>query len=110
MGKKSFNTLTSEIRQKANEIAVNALNQDVGLLAVAIGNKFIILLSFLQSYSTTIVVVFSAAPSIKLAVVQFRDHVENAKNHSYLSTYWRELGKKFFFLFSIFRINLPIQI
>lgn len=30
---------------------------------------------------------------MKLAVVQFRDHVENATNHSYLSTYWRELGK-----------------
>ncbi|KAG4074877.1 hypothetical protein HA402_009302 [Bradysia odoriphaga] len=70
LGRQSSDTLTAEIRQKANEIAVNALSQDEGLLAVAI-----------------------AAPAIKLAVVQFRDHVENATNHSYLSTYWRELGE-----------------
>lgn len=26
-------------------------------------------------------------------MVQFRGHVENTTNHSYLSTYWRELGE-----------------
>ncbi|KAJ6646142.1 putative G-protein coupled receptor [Pseudolycoriella hygida] len=70
LGRRSSDALSTEVRQKANEIAVSALNEDEGLLAVAI-----------------------AAPSIKLAVVQFRDHVENATNHSYLSTYWRELGE-----------------
>ena len=60
----------SEIRQKANDIAIEALQNDDGILAVAV-----------------------AAPSLKLAVVQFRDHVENGTNRTYLSTYWRELGE-----------------
>lgn len=37
LGKKSSDIVTAEIRQKANEIAVNALNEDGGLLAVALG-------------------------------------------------------------------------
>lgn len=52
---------------------MDALQQDDGLLALAI-----------------------AAPSIKLAVVQFRDHVlftPEGSNHSFLSIYWRELGE-----------------
>lgn len=69
MAAKPSGTSTTEIRRKANVIANEALQQDEYLLAVAI-----------------------AAPQIKLAVVQFRDHVDNATNHNYLSTYWRELG------------------
>lgn len=71
---KPVSALTTEIRQTANTIALDALNYDEGLLAIAI-----------------------AAPSLKLAVVQFRQHVDNpiniSNNHSYLSTYWRELGE-----------------
>lgn len=66
--------ITSEIRQNANVIANEALEDDEGLLAIAI-----------------------AAPSIKLAVVQFRQTIgipaEIANNHSYLSAYWRGLGE-----------------
>lgn len=67
-------TLSTEIRQRANVIALDALNYDEGLLAIAI-----------------------AAPAIKLAVVRFRDHIDNtldvSSNHTYLGTYWRELGE-----------------
>lgn len=66
------NTITSDIRQRANAIASETLQEDEGLLAIAI-----------------------AAPSLKLAVVQFRDVIDNPEltnNHTYLSTYWRELG------------------
>lgn len=65
--------ITSEIRKKANDIASESLEEDEGLLAIAI-----------------------AAPTLKLAVVQFRDLIDIApevsNNHTYLSTYWRELG------------------
>lgn len=67
------NTITPEIRSQANSIATETLQEDEGLLAIAI-----------------------AAPSLKLAVVQFRDTIEIAPevstNHTYLRTYWRELG------------------
>lgn len=74
-----------QLRRHANGIASAALHADEGLLAVAL-----------------------AAPGHKLAVVKFRDHVEAASNasspsssyqstsagsHSYLGTYWRELGE-----------------
>lgn len=66
-------TITSDIRKRANAIASESLDEDEGLLAIAI-----------------------AAPSLKLAVVQFRDVIDIAtdvaNNHTYLSTYWRELG------------------
>lgn len=66
-------TITSEIRNQANAIATESLQDDEGLLAIAI-----------------------AAPSLKLAVVQFRDIIEItselSNNHTYLRTYWRELG------------------
>lgn len=65
--------ITSDIRKKANAIASESLEEDDGLLAIAI-----------------------AAPTLKLAVVQFRDVIDIApevsNNHTYLSTYWRELG------------------
>lgn len=67
------NTITPEIRSQANNIATETLQEDEGLLAIAL-----------------------AAPSLKLAVVQFRDTIEIAPevstNHTYLRTYWRELG------------------
>ena len=57
-------------RDKANDLANYILKEDEGLLAVAI-----------------------AAPSLPLAVVQFRDKVNNTQNSSdFLSVYWRELG------------------
>lgn len=69
-----INGITSDIRQRANGIAIEALEEDEGLLAIAI-----------------------AAPSLKLAVVQFRESVDSSinvsTNHTYLSTYWRELGE-----------------
>ncbi|XP_055295866.1 probable G-protein coupled receptor 158 isoform X2 [Sitodiplosis mosellana] len=65
--------ITPEIRSQANAIATESLQEDEGLLAIAI-----------------------AAPSLKLAVVQFRDIIDIApevsNNHTYLRTYWRELG------------------
>lgn len=65
--------ITSDIIKKANAIASESLEEDEGLLAIAI-----------------------AAPTLKLAVVQFRDVIniapEVSNNHTYLSTYWRELG------------------
>lgn len=65
--------VTPEIRNRANAIASESLQEDDGLLAIAI-----------------------AAPSIKLAVVQFRDVIELApevlKNNTLLGAYWRELG------------------
>lgn len=68
------NSITSDIRHRANAIAIDSLQEDEGLMAIAI-----------------------AAPSLKLAVVQFREiidsPVEVTSNHSYLSTYWRELGE-----------------
>lgn len=66
-------TITPEIRNHANAIASESLLEDEGLLAIAI-----------------------AAPSLKLAVVQFRDVIELApevaNNHTLLRAYWRELG------------------
>lgn len=71
MASKSATATTVDIRRHANAIAAESLQQDEGLLALAI-----------------------AAPGIKLAVVQFRDHVgANASSHSFLGTYWRELGE-----------------
>lgn len=65
--------ITPEIRNHANAIASESLQEDEGLLAIAI-----------------------AAPSLKLAVVQFRDVIELApevaNNHTLLRAYWRELG------------------
>lgn len=60
-----------EFRLEANNLAKDALKEDENLLAVAI-----------------------AAPSMPLAVVQFRDKVENRNttDHTFLSIYWRELG------------------
>lgn len=71
MNGKPTTTTVNEIRNRANSIANEALQEDENLLAVAL-----------------------AAPSIKLAVVQFRDRVEiNATTTTnYLSIYWRELG------------------
>lgn len=68
---KSATMTTVDIRKRANALATEALQYDEGLLAVAL-----------------------AAPTIKLAVVQFRDSVEvgNVTNRSFLGTYWRELG------------------
>ncbi|XP_031618728.1 probable G-protein coupled receptor 158 isoform X2 [Contarinia nasturtii] len=69
------NTITAEIRNQANAIATESLmtQEDEGLLAIAI-----------------------AAPSLKLAVVQFRDIIDIApevsSNHTYFRSYWRELG------------------
>lgn len=67
------NAITPEIRNQANAIASESLQEDEGLLAIAI-----------------------AAPSLKLAVVQFRDVIELAPevsgNHTLLRAYWRELG------------------
>lgn len=66
------NSITSDIRNHANAIASETLEEDVGLLAIAL-----------------------AAPSLKLAVVQFRDVIDSpevSNNHTYLRTYWRELG------------------
>lgn len=68
-----MNAITSEIRNRANAIASESLQEDEGLLAIAI-----------------------AAPSLKLAVVQFRDIIDIASevsyNHTLLRAYWRELG------------------
>lgn len=68
-----MSTITPEIRNHANVIASESLQEDEGLLAIAI-----------------------AAPSLKLAVVQFRDVIELApevaNNHTLLRAYWRELG------------------
>lgn len=60
-----------EFRLEANNLAKDALKEDENLLAVAI-----------------------AAPSVPLAVVQFRDKVDhrNVSDHTFLSIYWRELG------------------
>lgn len=67
------NTITVDIRKRANLIASETLDEDDGLLAIAI-----------------------AAPSLKLAVIQFRDVVdipsEVSNNHTSLGIYWRELG------------------
>lgn len=69
------NELTADIKQTANAIASQALQDDEGLLAIAL-----------------------AAPALKLAVVQFREVIENppadaTNNHSYLGAYWRGLGE-----------------
>jgi G protein-coupled receptor 158 len=60
-----------ELRKHANNLANEALKEDENLLAVAL-----------------------AAPSVPLAVVQFREKVDNRSttNHTFLSIYWRELG------------------
>lgn len=60
----------ADIHRKANSIANDALHQDEGLLAVAL-----------------------AAPLMKIAVVQFRSHVDNTTNRNSLTIYWRELGE-----------------
>lgn len=58
-------------RKHANVLANEALKEDENLLAVAL-----------------------AAPAVPLAVVQFRDRVDNhnSTDHTFLSIYWRELG------------------
>lgn len=58
-------------RKHANTLANAALKEDDNLLAFAL-----------------------AAPSLHLAVVQFRDKIsiKNITGHSFLSIYWRELG------------------
>lgn len=55
----------------ANTLAIEALKEEDNLLAFAL-----------------------AAPSLHLAVVQFRDKISNrnSTDHSFLSIYWRELG------------------
>lgn len=60
-----------EFRKHANNLANEALKEDENLLAFAL-----------------------AAPSVPLAVVQFREKVDNRSitNHTFLSIYWRELG------------------
>lgn len=66
-------TITVDIRNRANDIASETLTEDEGLLAIAL-----------------------AVPSLKLAVVQFRDSVQIppdiSNNHTSLGIYWRELG------------------
>lgn len=73
IGSKSLGLNIDDLQQKANSIAIEALQTDDMLLAVAI-----------------------AAPTHKVAVVQFREFIENPReggfNQSHLSTYWRELG------------------
>lgn len=62
-----------DLRQKADAIAIETLQTDDLLLAVAI-----------------------AVPSHKLAVIQFREYIDTPRqafNRSHLSTYWRELGE-----------------
>ncbi|XP_055709770.1 probable G-protein coupled receptor 158 isoform X3 [Phlebotomus papatasi] len=63
----------NEVRQRANALAKSALKEDENFLAVAI-----------------------AAPTVFLSVIQFRDQVDRPPhsqlNHSFLATYWRELG------------------
>lgn len=58
-------------RKYANTLAMEALKEDENLLAFAL-----------------------AAPSVPLAVVQFRDRIDNRNvtDHTFLSIYWRELG------------------
>lgn len=58
-------------QKRANSIAKEALNEDENLLAFAL-----------------------ATPPASVAVIQFRDSIDNksATNHSFLHTYWRELG------------------
>lgn len=60
-----------EFRKFAKNLANEALTEDENLLAFAL-----------------------AAPSVPLAVVQFRDRVNNRNvtDHTFLSIYWRELG------------------
>lgn len=60
-----------ELREHANTLAREALAEDENLLAFAL-----------------------AAPSVPLAVVQFRDKINNRNvtDHTFLSIYWRELG------------------
>lgn len=73
VGSKALGLNADDLRQKANAIAIEALETDDMLLAFAI-----------------------AAPTHKLAVVQFRDFNDNPRqafNHSHLNTYWRELGE-----------------
>ncbi|KAL7043975.1 hypothetical protein ACKWTF_001723 [Chironomus riparius] len=57
--------------KQANLLAIEALKEDENLLAFAL-----------------------AAPLASIAVVQFRDKVDNKSttNHTFLQTYWRELG------------------
>lgn len=58
-------------RKHANFLANEALKEDESLLAFAL-----------------------AAPSVQMAVVQFRDKIDarNITDHTFLSIYWRELG------------------
>lgn len=72
IGSKSLGLNKEDLQQKANSIAIEALQTDDMLLAVAV-----------------------AAPTHKLAVVQFRESIENPSNgfnQSHLSIYWHELG------------------
>lgn len=57
--------------KRANSLAKDALNEDENFLAFAL-----------------------ATPQASVAVLQFRDSIDNksAANHSFLHTYWRELG------------------
>lgn len=58
-------------QKRANTLAKDALEEDENLLAFAL-----------------------ATPPANVAVLQFRDNIDNksATNHSFLHTYWRELG------------------
>lgn len=58
-------------QKRANSLAKEALKEDENLLAFAL-----------------------ATPPASVAVIQFRDSIDNksATNHSFLHTYWRELG------------------
>jgi G protein-coupled receptor 158 len=57
--------------KRANSLAKDALNEDENFLAFAL-----------------------ATPQASVAVLQFRDSIDNksATSHSFLHTYWRELG------------------
>lgn len=58
-------------QKQANSLAIEALKEDENLLAFGL-----------------------ATPPASVAVIQFRDVIDNksAANHSFLHTYWRELG------------------
>lgn len=60
-----------KFQKKANSLSKEVLNQEENLLAFAL-----------------------ATPPASVAVIQFRDSIDNksSSNHSFLHTYWRELG------------------
>lgn len=69
-GQKYSQSKIDSFQKYARELANDALSEDENLLAFAL-----------------------AAPSVSLAVVQFRDRVNrNVTDHNFLSIYWRELG------------------